>query len=155
LSALAGIAFYFSFALWLKYIYVDEFSKAREVVLLQRPFERFGTAVAAHYWSSGTSFDELADTPADNNRSPLLLYELFLPARRTALTPTSPKSAWADSRIGRGKVSCFHRATTAIRIITDESIGPFCPNDLDVADAACAASSPCHHPADNTLSEAA
>jgi hypothetical protein len=95
------IAIYLSLALWLKYSYVDLRPKGQEVVLLIRPFERFGTSrigVIARNWIPAIKFDD-ADSADNNNRSPMVVYE-----NQRLLGPAH--SVHADiAQIGMGRYS--------------------------------------------------
>jgi hypothetical protein len=102
---LVAIASYFALAELSIHTYVDITPKGKVVVPLYRPFERFGEsklAVIAHEWTTRGSLDELADTAADNRRSPVLIYEndrLLGPAH----------SGHRDiAKLGEGRYSHWH-----------------------------------------------
>jgi hypothetical protein len=101
LAALLGIAVYVILALWLKYSYMDPALMGREVALLPRPFERFGNAaVASSAHHAVGSFDALADSEDNEQRSPVILYEDGTPLAGPA------HSSHADiANIGRGRFS--------------------------------------------------
>jgi hypothetical protein len=70
LATLALFAVYFPIATWLKASYVDPTPKGRVVVMLPRPFERFGAAGAI----SRVTLDG-EDTNEVSRQSQVLLYE--------------------------------------------------------------------------------
>src|SRR4030088_3505136 len=73
ICVLTAIAAYFALAEWSKATYVDYTPKGKSVIRLYRPFEKFGEATLAVI--ARGSLEEIADSPDDNRRSPVLIYE--------------------------------------------------------------------------------
>ena len=97
--AIAGVALYFSAALWLKHSYVEPAKPQGKVVIqLERPFfELQGSDVA--FSVKVPSLDYLSDTMELRDRSPFLLYE-----NTTPLGPPHVEHA-EIVKYGRGRFS--------------------------------------------------